>query len=292
MLSFLLVLSYRPLSEEQILSYIVGRESVALLICVYALFSSRANLLMAAAATLAVVLISQYTSHHSAVIDGRLYEVREYLLSFACPCYAGELLLGQKRLTAFPFRWLRLPGFRANEDKGSASHFDENAGKSAGFGRYEPLGLSWWAVCTVIIAGGIALPVMGYLNAESRKAAIAETYRAVKSGQAGKAAARSHFDIYLNENGLIYFKEPCTRSDTTAWFFLHITPADANDLPGARRHYGFDNLDFAFNRKGMISNEVCIVTVTFPEYAITSIRTGQYIGEEQIWRAEFPLPQQ
>ena len=290
-LGFLLVSGYRPLYEEGVLSHIVSRESVAFLICVYALLSSRTKLLMAAVAILAVVLIYQYVIYHSAVIEDRLYEVREYLFSFACLCYAGELLLGQRRFDALPFRWLRLPGFRANADKRNARRFDKNVGKSAGFGRHEFLRLHWSAVCAVIIAGGIALAVMGYVNAESRKAA----YWAVKSGQAGKAAARSYFDIYLNENGLIYFKESCGPEDTAARFFLHVIPADVNDLPDDRKQYGFDNFDFDYHndKRGLIFNEACIAATALPEYAITDIRTGQYIpGEGRIWRAEFPLPQQ
>ena len=55
----------------------------------------------------------------------------------------------------------------------------------------------------------------------------------------GEPAVRSDFNIYLHEDTLIYFKEPCARADTEARFFLHLYPVEVNDLPDHRRGHGF-----------------------------------------------------
>ena len=90
-----------------------------------------------------------------------------------------------------------------------------------------------------------------------------------RRGTSGEPVMRSDFDIYLSENTLTYAKEPCVRADTEAKFFLALHPADANDLPDRRRQHGFDNLDFDFVGRGMISDGRCMVTAALPEYAVT-----------------------
>ena len=109
----------------------------------------------------------------------------------------------------------------------------------------------------------------------------------------GEPAVRADFDIYINANTLTYVKEPCASADTEAMFFLHLYPADANDLPDHRRQYGFDNLDFDFDGRGMIFDGKCMVTADLPEYAVARIRTGRYIpvegGYNHLWEAEFRL---
>ena len=97
--------------------------------------------------------------------------------------------------------------------------------------------------------------------------------------------------MYLREDTLVYVKEPCVRADTEAIFFLHLIPADVADLPDHRKQYGFDNLDFDFDDQGVIVDGKCLATVVLPDYAITSIRTGQYVpGEGQVWKEEFTPP--
>ena len=98
---------------------------------------------------------------------------------------------------------------------------------------------------------------------------------------------RSTFDVYLLEDDLVYVREQCAPEDTDAWFFLHLTPVDADDLPGERREHGFDNLDFRFGTRGARFNGRCVASVRLPDYAIAGIRTGQYAAGGQIWRVEF-----
>ena len=107
----------------------------------------------------------------------------------------------------------------------------------------------------------------------------------------GEPAARGVFDIHLGEGSLIFVKEPCARADTEALFFLHLIPADVADLPEERKQYGFDNLDFAFTGYGFIEGEVCVARRELPDYAIATIRTGQFTGVSRIWEGSFELPE-
>ncbi len=127
-------------------------------------------------------------------------------------------------------------------------------------------------------------------SGSAKDAAIEKRYQSIVSGDIGEPTARSTFDIYLAENLLSYAKQPCAPADTEARFFLHIIPADMDDLPTDRKQYEFDNLDFDFGNSGIMFDGKCIVTVPLPEYAITHIRTGQYTPDEgQLWKAEFPF---
>lgn len=104
---------------------------------------------------------------------------------------------------------------------------------------------------------------------------------------AGTPVARSTFELYLLNDELVYVREQCAPEDTEAWFFLHLTPVDADDLPGARREHGFDNLDFRFGTRGARFDGRCVASVPLPGYAIAGVRTGQYADGGQIWSAAF-----
>ena len=104
---------------------------------------------------------------------------------------------------------------------------------------------------------------------------------------------RSNFDVYLDEDQLTYIKESCAPADTEAGFFLHLLPADVADLPAARQQHGFDNLDFGFNDHSyeLRSAEQCVAYRELPDYAITRIRTGQFLVNEDgsythLWEEE------
>ena len=108
---------------------------------------------------------------------------------------------------------------------------------------------------------------------------------------AGEPVARADFDIYVNDNTLIYAKAPCVRADTEAMFFLHVVPAVVADLPLERKQYGFDNLDFRFHGYRSSQSERCVVVRALPDYAISAIRTGQYLVNEDssyatLWKTE------
>ena len=101
----------------------------------------------------------------------------------------------------------------------------------------------------------------------------------------GTPMIRSDFDVYLFADTLNYVKEPCTAADTQNTFFLHLTPADADDLPDHRKSSGYDNLDFHFDTLGVTIGEKCIATIPLPGYAVAHVRTGQ----PGAWEGEFPI---
>ena len=117
----------------------------------------------------------------------------------------------------------------------------------------------------------------------ARNAAIA--------GAFGDPLANSDFDIYLDKDNrkLIYIKRPCSAEDARTRFFLHAIPADASDLPANRRERGFDNLDFKFNAIVKIPADGCVTIASLPRYSVERIRTGQFTGEGQAWRADVEL---
>ena len=109
-----------------------------------------------------------------------------------------------------------------------------------------------------------------------------------------KPSIRSTFDVHLTDDMLIYVKEPCSAEDVQGAFFLHVAPVDVNDLLEHRKPYGFDNLDFRFNDRGgrwFRSAERCVALRERPDYAITRIRTGQFLVNEygataHLWEGE------
>ena len=102
--------------------------------------------------------------------------------------------------------------------------------------------------------------------------------------------ARGPFGVHLDGRTLHYVRGECAEADAEARFFLHVVPADADDLPEARRASGFDNLDFAFGDRGLRYEGRCMASVALPDYAIASVATGQFAQGGEVWRAEFALP--
>lgn len=59
------------------------------------------------------------------------------------------------------------------------------------------------------------------------------------------------------------------------WAFVHVAPADPNDLPQRSRQYGFHNLDFPlFN--GTVEDGRCVRGMRLPDYEILTVRMGLY----------------
>ena len=112
----------------------------------------------------------------------------------------------------------------------------------------------------------------------------------LSSATSGEPAVRADFDIYINDNTLVYAKKPCARADTAATFFLHLIPANVADLPDHRQQYGYDNLGFDFEAHGERFEGKCLAMVPLPAYGISGIRTGQYEGDTEFWSEEIFLP--
>ena len=125
-----------------------------------------------------------------------------------------------------------------------------------------------------------------------------EAYESIASGMYGDPIASSDFHIYLRDDTLIYFKQPCAAEDARPRFILHIYPADAADLPERGRRAGFDNRDFGFSDYGVVLDNAldgepeggCLAIAPLPDYSVERIRAGQTApGEGVIWRVEFAL---
>ena len=241
---------------------------VFMFVVICALLSKQGRLFMVTVATAVLVLAVAYVERSGSVFlpIARYEEMQEYLLGIVCLFYSLELLLAQGRLAAIaraPFTGLKLPDGRS----------------------------CWLMVSSLVIAGSIGLMLFGYNAARSR---TAETYRSIRFAE---PVIRSDFDVYLMRNRLIYVKEPCDPADTEPRFFVHIVPADANDLHPVRKPHGFDNLDFAFGDydSGMFSGGTCLAARPLPDYTIATIRTGQFVRKkekgktEEIWTGTFTL---
>ena len=94
---------------------------------------------------------------------------------------------------------------------------------------------------------------------------------------------RSGFNVYRQDNQLIYTKEPCAAADTTGRFALHLWTVRFEDLPAERRRYGFDNLDFSFEQYGVRFDDKCLIRVPLPDYLLTGVETGQSDATGKIW---------
>lgn len=101
--------------------------------------------------------------------------------------------------------------------------------------------------------------------------------------------AQAHFDLYLLDGRLAYARETCDSADTAARFFLHIVPANPEDLPEERRQWGVDNLDFDFSRAGAHFDGKCLAIISLPDYPVTAIRAGQFTAAGPVWETEFAV---
>ena len=115
---------------------------------------------------------------------------------------------------------------------------------------------------------------------------------------------RSDFDVYHDDDVLVFVRDACDEADLRTRFFLQVYPTRLDDLPKARQPYGFANFQFHCTnddgkpaagaltglriRYGLIGEDNrCIVEVPLPGYAIRRIRIGQYVpGGGRIWEGE------
>ena len=107
--------------------------------------------------------------------------------------------------------------------------------------------------------------------------------------QVGERVVRADWDVYRNGRKLTYLKKPCARTDVKAKFVLRVTPADLEDLSSTRWRYGYDNLGFYFDRRGVRRGDQCMAIAHLPAYPIGRIRVGQWIAKDNrtLWEAEF-----
>ena len=110
-------------------------------------------------------------------------------------------------------------------------------------------------------------------------AALREAYQRTRTAA---PVARSHFDVFVDDEWIIHVREPCVLSDIGPRFWLHLVPRDPSDLP--RKTAAFDNRDFTFGERGALFDGKCVAAWRLP-YPVREVRTGQFTAAEEIWRA-------
>ncbi len=101
---------------------------------------------------------------------------------------------------------------------------------------------------------------------------------------------RDHFDIYLADGSLIYFKDVCDDEDMEAWsgIRLRVEPVNKLVLSGIRKNFGIDIFDFIPIRQGAILDGKCLMLAPLPKYRIANISTGQYRNDiVELWEVSF-----
>ena len=261
--------------------------TLLLVLLFFTLFSRQSTFFIATSAILAFTCARWYAFSHGGIYltySIKSEEIQEFLLGLSCFFYALELfgrsLDREGRVTTSPRK--ALPFVRKfGERIASASSLSMNVRLSTIKG-----------ICTLIVAGSIGLAALGYFSPAIATAFVKEGYSRI---EAAEPIIRSEFDVYLIDNQLIHFKTPCAPSDIRERFFLHVVPADANDLiQGQRREFGFDNFDrhASLRLDATHAGGRCLSVVPLPDYDIASIGTGQFTREGKSWHETFRFIEQ
>jgi len=100
--------------------------------------------------------------------------------------------------------------------------------------------------------------------------------------ESSEPAARSVWDVYLQDGEIGYMKAPCEPSDYEAPFYAYVHPVNPDDMPARfRLGGGYHSIrdSTVFEYRG-----ACIMTLGLPTYPIAAIQTGQWLpGEKRLW---------
>ena len=261
-------------SQSIVVSFAFYQSNILLLLLMsYAIISKQIGLLLLVVTAAAVVVANAYAMSLGLweATGGKIHEVQEYLFSCVYLWYAVELLLAQGRVAAF-YGKLQL-------------RFGLNRWESA-YSRQ--IGT---AICGLILVASIGLALFVYSESVRRSDRLAAVYSALITDTVPLSNSESPFDIYSDNSQLYYIKEDCVAEDIEDNFFLHIYPAQVDDLSSGRRQYGFENRDFSFSARQAWLDDICLASVPLPGYPIDLIRTGQYLpGGPRVWEVEFATP--
>ncbi len=128
-----------------------------------------------------------------------------------------------------------------------------------------------------------------FLHDSSGIADFVEWYRAAyqQAVSAGDPAARSRFDVYLDDDTLTFVREPCVWGDlVTGWIpgwnprriFVDVTLEDPKDLPPQYKWYGSDDPLIQFLLYPVLFEGKCVAVLSLPGYPVSRIWTGQRPG--------------
>ena len=107
--------------------------------------------------------------------------------------------------------------------------------------------------------------------------------QSINDAKIGSPVMRSLFNVYVHEDTLVYVRSPCSEDDISHRFFLHITPANTEDLAQEHTLHGFNVYDFNSSEDHVgkaVNGTGCVVAFPLPDYAVHHIYTGQVIREE------------
>ena len=98
-----------------------------------------------------------------------------------------------------------------------------------------------------------------------------------------------------NQKILLYVTDKClplAKPGKSRRIFLHVSPADADDLPDYRKQHGFEIRDFSFTDLNLppirfLRDGRCVWAHELPDYDIVSVRTGEHHADGRFWEAEF-----
>ena len=141
-------------------------------------------------------------------------------------------------------------------------------------------------------AYGNTVTAVAAINLARAEDAVAAPYRAAYRALAARTpVVRDRFDVYLDERAVSWVQTPC-RPEAWGKFLLHVTPADPQDLPPDRRRFGFDNLDFQFEDRGVRFDDVCLAVAPRPAYPVRHLTVGQWLpgASRALWSAEISVP--
>lgn len=107
--------------------------------------------------------------------------------------------------------------------------------------------------------------------------------RDLQGAEIGPPEMRSLFDVHVHGDLLVYMTSPCSDGELRNRFFLHITPANKEEVREELKEFGFNVYDFYSYDEGIGSGAFaygCAVVRSLPAYEIGKIYTGQVIREE------------
>lgn len=260
------------------------------LIIIFALFCRQYELLIFSAAAILLSLTLAVVNHleiSPIVVYLARGEVVEYLTTLGIFCYSLELFLNQK-----PFLQAYHLVRRSTPDQGRASiglffrRLVHPVGRrSSCVPDPHPPGNSsrpfWLAIPALSISISIGLMSSAYVTFWSRGTYATELAQEIASRE---PIIRSHFNVYLSQNRIIYNRGHCSQHDISRSFFLYVIPTNLHESPIARR-FTFSEYGTTLYRHGrMIS---CFLVYPLPMWGIVSIWTGQ----ESLWEAVTPVDQ-
>ena len=103
---------------------------------------------------------------------------------------------------------------------------------------------------------------------------------------------RSGFDLYLQEEAVVYVKEPCAETDDALFrrseFTLQFIPTDARYLIHSDEQWrGFRQVQFTFPGYGAFFDGKCVASVPLP-FPAAAIRASQHVHRRGfLWEAEY-----